>query len=209
MHILDKTWFYKPFGSTKISTFAFSKPRFFVFTKHCKTLLFQKCKLGYRYFFLQKIKKHQNDNRFYQNTSFIPSPCISLPLFSQSVYTPPCIYATLFSQSPRALFCFVSGLHSSSRLPGNNSPFLFYWIYVIDLGFLHGGLHIVSNLNARTYFNWKIYCCCCFCFWVVDLFGFLAAFWDLPILGFDYNYCFICRHIDIIGISFFFLVGWE
>ena len=106
--------------------------------------------------------------------------------------------------------CFVSGLHSSSCLPGNNSPFLFCWIYVIDLGFLHGGLHIVRNLNARTYFDWKICCCRCFCFWVVDLFGFLAAFETCPFLGFDYNYYFICRHIDIIGIRpvFFFFFWW-
>ena len=72
--------------------------------------------------------------------------------------------ATLFSQSPRALFCFVYGLRSSSRLLGNNSPFLFCWIYVIDSGFLHGGLHIVRNLNVRTYFDWRTCCCCCFCF---------------------------------------------
>ena len=77
-------------------------------------------------------------------------------------------------------FCFVYGLRSSSRLPGNNSPFLFCWIYVIDLGFLHGEFHMVRNLNVRTYFDWKICCCRCFCFWVVDLFGFLAAFETCP-----------------------------
>ena len=44
----------------------------------------------------------------------------------------------------------------------------------------------------------------------MDLFGFLAAFETCPFLGFDYNYYFICRHIDIIGIRpvFFFFFWW-
>ena len=40
----------------KISTFAFSKSRFFTFTKHYKALLFQRRRWANRYFFLQKIK---------------------------------------------------------------------------------------------------------------------------------------------------------
>ena len=111
------------------------------------------------------------------------------------LYTPPCISATLFSQSPRALnSLFLLLLRSSSCLPGNNSPFLFCWIYVIDLGFLLVGYMIVWiwNQNFRTYFGWEICCCCCFCFFMgcgfIWVFG---CFWDLPIFGFDYNYCFI------------------
>ena len=116
--------------------------------------------------------KNQNSANMIRNTNFIPSPCISPPLFSQLVYTPPCISATLFSQSPLALyFCFVYGLRSSSCLPGNNSSFLFCWIYVIDLGFLHGGLHDCLNLKSKF---WNL-------FWLRDLlllmFLFLHGLW--------------------------------
>ena len=151
-------------------------------------------------------------NRFYQNTSFIPSPCISLSLFFQSVYTPPCISATLFSQSPQALFCFVYGLRSSSHMLGKNSLFLFCWIYVIDLGFLHGGLDIVRNLNVRTYFDWRTCCYCCFCLWVVDLLGFSVAFDTCP-FGFCLKLLYICRHRCHWNNNFFFFFffwwDWE
>ena len=103
----------------------FQNPDFSRLQNIAKLCFFKNANWVTAIFFFIKSKSCQNDNRFSRNTYFIPSLCISLPKFSQSIYTPPCISATLFSQSPRALFCFVYGLCSSSRLLGNNSPFLF------------------------------------------------------------------------------------
>ena len=96
----------------------FQNPDFSRLQNIAKLCFFKNANWVTAIFFFIKSKSCQNDNRFSRNTYFIPSPCISATLFSQSP-------ATLFSQSPRALFCFVYGLCSSSHLLGNNSPFLF------------------------------------------------------------------------------------
>ena len=194
MRVLDQT-VCKPFGSTEISTFAFSKFWFFMFTKHCQALLLEKPKLGYRNFFLQKIKITPK-----RLSVFIEIPALSLPMYISSSIFSVSLYFFMYICYPvlsvsilYSYFCFDWSLRSSSRLPCNNSSFLFCWIYVIDLGFLHGGLHFVRNLNVKTYFDWRIFCCRCLCFWVVDLFGFLVAFDTCP-FGFWLKLLHICRH---------------
>ena len=57
----------------KISTFAFSKSRFFTFTKHYKALLFQRRRWANRFFFLQKIKIAPI---WYEIPALSLSPCI-------------------------------------------------------------------------------------------------------------------------------------
>ena len=82
MRVLDQT-VCKPFGSTEISTFAFSKFWFFMFTKHCQALLLEKPKLGYRNFFLQKIKITPK-----RLSVFIEIPALSLPMYiSSSIFS--------------------------------------------------------------------------------------------------------------------------
>ena len=74
MRVLDKTWFYKPFRFTKISTFAFSKSRFFMFSKHCKALFFSETQIGLPLFFSSK-----NQNSAKTLNGFIEIPALSLP----------------------------------------------------------------------------------------------------------------------------------
>ena len=155
-------------------------------------LLYQKRRWANRFFF---SLENQNSANTIRNTSFIPSPHVYLLLYFLSHSILLHVYLLLCSLSPRALnSLFLLLLRSSSRLPGNNSPFLFCWIYVIDWAFYMVGYMIVWiwNQNFRIYFGWKICYFCCFCFFMgcgfIWVFG---CFWDLPILGFDYNYCLI------------------
>ena len=55
-----------------------------MFTKHCEALLFLETQIRLLLFFSSENKKWRpKDNQFLPNANFIPSSCISPPLFSQ------------------------------------------------------------------------------------------------------------------------------